>query len=249
MNIQVPNTGPGNWIWVNVNLTSPLLLNINETENNTFFISLKKSADVFNINWGCVNGGVQGYAYDILNQGVDVTSIGAILIDTLTLNVTLSQSVSGGCANLSIYDSPTTIKFDDTASGISGSYFVFNVDVNTNLTSAGSYNITVFFNTSLEVGYGRLDGFQVYSKGSTVLSIVDYDDWAGFSDVVNVTVCFERTDIHAGVKGVANYIGVSGDANLVSVVERGSGVYVVRVNFTSEGYHTFGVDCSGSHLL
>ncbi|MEM2144113.1 MAG: hypothetical protein QW279_02035 [Candidatus Jordarchaeaceae archaeon] len=182
----------------------------------------------------------------VLNQGANATGTGAILIDNLTINVTLNQSVTGGYANLSIYNS-STIKFGNTTSGISGGWFVFPLDVQNNLSSVGSYNITVSFNTSLQVGYGKIGSFQVNQSAMTTLTAqLPPGGYVEPPNLANITVQLNRADINVGISGMNNSIKVTGDASLYNVTDNGNGVYFVLVSFASEGYHTFRVTFQGT---
>ncbi|MHA1334099.1 MAG: hypothetical protein ACTSPL_08545 [Candidatus Odinarchaeia archaeon] len=437
--VNVPHTGVGNYVWANTSLSSPLLLDINKTENNTFFISLVSSSSTYEMYWGQVNNGNQGYAYDfetgeyldldfilkanvsanilpydpesvfptnislsingtavsdtvnvgegfceifknsnesssgfisfnvtstwmapvnytvtftnvtygkyvdatttysvdagldaswnvtvvatgsngfpqnttivhnfvnvtvpsdwsnitdyafnegntsqsyylseyisdhrlvfeaengtwtlmcgapnyvsginVFNRGHNVTGIGAVLIDFLSINVTLNNSVvSGGDANISIYDSSMSLAFTNATSGITSDNFAFPLDVLNNISSAGVYNITVFFNSTFEVGYGEISSFRVNSSGKTKLTVLDFDQYAEPSQLVNITIYFERGDIGEGITGISDKISVTGDAVLNSVEEQGNGVYVLHITFPSEGYHIFKVTIQG----
>lgn len=185
----------------------------------------------------------------VINQGHNVTNIGAILVDNLTVNVTLDAFVSVSWdANLSIYNnSDGLLIFNVTTSGNANGSFSFPLTVLNDIGSPGDYNVTVFFHSSFEAGYMEIGSFPVSSSTGTRLTVLSSPDYVNPPGYGNVTVRLERTDINVGVSGMGANINVSDSGvERYDVVDNNSGVYFVLVNFTSEGYHTFRITVQGS---
>ncbi|WXG42328.1 MAG: hypothetical protein WED07_16440 [Candidatus Freyarchaeum deiterrae] len=183
----------------------------------------------------------------VMNQGHNVTNIGAIVPDNLTINIALNTTISNSWnANLSIYNSTPLLRFTNATSGTTTSSFWFPLDVQKNITSFGNYNFTVFFNSSVEVGYREIGSFQVNNSALTSLTVLSHDSYADFNQLANITVGFNRTDINEGIAGIAlaNF-SVSGSAHINSSVENGSGVYTLRVTFPSNSSYTVNVTVDG----
>jgi len=222
--IQVPNTGAGNWIWVNVNLTSPLLLNINETENNTFFISLKKSADIYNINWGCNNGGVQGYAYDITAK--QYMSLDFILIANVSANTLPYDPESVFPTNIIMSINGTSVS--DTANVGEGFCEIFK---NSNESSSGFISFNVTSTWMAPVNYTVT--FTNVTYGKYVDATTTYSVDAGLDASWNVTVVATGSNgFPQNTTIVHNFVNVTVPSDWSNITD-----YAFNKGNTSQSYY------------
>nr|MDO8081357.1 hypothetical protein [Candidatus Freyarchaeota archaeon] len=184
----------------------------------------------------------------VINQDFNVNVTKAILIDNnLNITVALNNTVNGNWnANLTIYNSTNPSVFNNETSGTAGSSFWFPLNVSDDIKDPGTYNISVFFNSSFEVGNFEIVNFQVSSSGTTSLTVNNPPEYVKPPQLANITVGFNRTDINQGITGLnETNFGLIGGSFIDWVDGLGGGVYVLHINFTSEGYHTFRVTVQG----
>ncbi|MEM3562489.1 MAG: hypothetical protein QXR19_04630 [Candidatus Jordarchaeaceae archaeon] len=197
MFIDLPSSGGiGYWIWANKTLSTPLLLNISRTENNTFFISLKRAASGYTMNWGAVSYGEQGYAYDFgsssyldldfiakLNVSASNTSPAENVLPSeigLTINGSQVSDISKGSGEW----------INGTESPVSTGYIFFDVD--------STWMSAVSFSYIWNATYAR----GTYISATTNF-VVSHNSDAFWNITVDAADAFPKTD------GV-NHINITG---------------------------------------
>ncbi|MGQ9722457.1 MAG: hypothetical protein ACUVXA_14175 [Candidatus Jordarchaeum sp.] len=204
MLIDLPSSGGiGSWIWANKTLSTPLLLNISRTENNTFFISLKRAASGYIMNWGAVSYGNQGYAYDFSSSSY--LDLDFILKANVSASTSPAENALPSEIGLTINGSPVSDIskgngewINSTASPDSSGYifydanstwmdtvsfsYIWNVtygkDTTANTNFVVSYNSDAFWNVTVDA----TDAFPLTIDGVNHINVTGIpSDWSGVS--------------------------------------------------------------------